>query len=232
MVSRESLENRDRGVFTDADRDYLDEPGDYGSGAAYERREAIKQRLANVLIDLAYFANTDAPLRTELLDGAAGELNNFRGVNTEEDWTERRMRDPVIPKSLSVIYELIEGDVTRVFSHNFEKVMAKAVTGYTRRQLDPETEFVLGAPNVEIEEPYQFDPEETLQTAEEGRLDELDENQLKFALYMNRDDFREKMDSFVEDGLSRAEAYRRTLSKFETETREYSATVSDDFADE
>ena len=218
---------RPTGFLRNADREYLAAPETYGSSRQVRsnRRRDIKQRVASAISDLARLASLEEELRDELLEGAAEKLDEYGETGVGE-----------FGDALSLLYELVEDHDAPATAYDdstvrFERVLSNAVTKYTRRHLDPENEFVLGTPNVEIEEPYQFDPEETLQTAEEGRLDELDENQLKFALYMERDDFRKKMDSLVEDGLSRARAYRRTLSKFETQTRVYSATVSEDFTE-
>lgn len=220
MVSRETLEERERGVFTDADRDFLDAPDEFGTAAAYERKKEIKKRLANVLIDLAYFSHTDDELRVELLEGAAGELNNFIGSD-EEEFVDRRAKGPVLPKALSTVYELVEGEAERIgASHDFEKVLARAVTEYDNRRTDGGTEFLLDAAGVEIEDSKKIDVEKIDQKVKAGRIHELDEHELQYVAYMSQDEFRERV-QMLRDKVPApfGEAYRSARSHYEKDAK-------------
>jgi len=50
-------DGRPRGVLSNADREYLREPGDYSRQASHAREEAIRERMANTILDYPLLAN-------------------------------------------------------------------------------------------------------------------------------------------------------------------------------
>lgn len=224
MVSRETLEGRERGVFTDADRDFLDAPDEFDTAAAYERKKEIKKRLANALIDLAYFSHTDDELRAELLEGAAEELADFQRGGRDV-WVDRS--GPILPKTVLTLYEFIKDE--RPTPSDFDRVLSSAVTEYSRRQIDTGDEFLVSTAEVDIIEPGKIDVERAEEKLEAGSTELLDREELKYLAYTNRDDFRERMDTLVEDyDVPLGEAYRSTKSHFEGNPRDYEIHTPDE----
>jgi hypothetical protein len=192
-----SIEDRDRGVLSPADRDYLRNPGDYNPQAAYERNKYIKQRLTDALIDFAVFANADDDMRADLLEGANEELENAKqqlmenaiqnqGLDGVGEVLGARGGPPAraVPETISVLYELVED----IRGESFEDAVAAGVTEAARRQRPGREEFVLTGSGVTINPPETINIERVREKVENKQYFDLSRAELLYVVYSDEYD--------------------------------------------
>jgi hypothetical protein len=213
-------EERPRGFLGKKDRDFLNNPTSYGNDkktprqARYQRRKAIKERIAHAFVDMAMLADvTNEELLDELLGGAADELYKLEEVDR---------RTPFMMSAMSLIYDFVEraradkNHLSDDVDNRFERAVAAGMTRSESRRSDDE--LVLSAASVDIEDPKVITPDNVRQKVDEGRIHELDEEELLFVVYTDQDEFRERMNTLVEEyDVPKQEAYRSVFSFFQRE---------------
>jgi hypothetical protein len=176
-------EERTTGFLRKNDREYLENPEGYGEDHAsprqtrYNRKEAIKKRLAHALIDMAVLADQPDDMRADLLEGANEELGEF---------LEGRGGPPAraVPETISVLHELVED----IRGESFEDAVAAGVTEAARRQRPGNDEFVLTGSGVTINPPETINIERVREKVENKQYFDLSRAELLYVVYSDEYD--------------------------------------------
>jgi hypothetical protein len=173
-------EERTTGFLRKNDREYLENPEGYGEDHAsprqtrYNRKEAIKKRLAHALIDMAMLSDVvDDELRHEVLIGASEEAARSFGENLDEKLGN-------LPLPVSLMYELVED----YMSVNYSTVLELAVMMYTQRVTaggkNDDILALLKTADVEVEikEPETIDLDELGEKLVKGQYFDMTEKEL------------------------------------------------------
>jgi hypothetical protein len=163
-----ALDQRPRGILSEADRQYLNNPDEYSKQAGYERRQAIIQRIHEALHDF--------PLLVSELDGDS-RAQAFEDGNLEnKDHTIN-----VLSEAFAFLYLGITDTVepTDLAKDAVEGIAADGVRrAYNRRgvsvaDVEVNVEVTLGEPLSELEERDELSYPEAKQLLESGRLSGL-----------------------------------------------------------
>lgn len=90
MVKDHSENDRPRGILSKADRRYLKNPDEYSGQAAYERRQAMHQRIRNAVLDLIWLGQVDwqSEINTDI-----SELEHKLATHSLEQFIVDEQRD-------------------------------------------------------------------------------------------------------------------------------------------
>lgn len=118
---------RDRGILSPADRQYLRNPEEYSRQNQYERERAIKERVFDSVLDFQLlFELLPEDLRTEVFGRRTGFVGDEGGADLSGMFENRVPAENALRDGVAFLY-LAAGDVTVKQSEIVEQGVARAV---------------------------------------------------------------------------------------------------------
>lgn len=163
-----ALDERPRGILSEADRRYLRNPEEYSKQAGYERRQAITERLHEALHDMPLLVSElDEDTRTEAFED--GELAGKEATINILSW------------SFALLYLGITDTVepSDLAKDAFEDIAASGVRqaylqrGYSVEEVEVEVNVKKGEPLDELREQDELSYPEVNQLLESGELSHI-----------------------------------------------------------